>query len=189
MATTLSVNQIKAVLQTDFQNVLTLGNTQNAATDTYSKTLTNGTGAAGTADLFYCSQTTLAGGATLNLDLAGSLLDFFGNTITMARVKVMKIESTTDTSSSSVLIGDHASPWATWLAGTNPARARPQRWLPVPGLYRRNGLRRDGRLGGRPEDRQRGRRQHRHPQDRHYRLDGVSLGLLQPLSPDQREKR
>jgi hypothetical protein len=120
MPTTLAVGQIKAVVGWDFQNVLTVGNTSNPNTDTYSKSMTNGTGATGTADLMYSTQTTIAGGGTLNIDLAGSLTDFFGNVITFARIKVMKIELTTDTTATSILIGDHASPWATWLAGTNP---------------------------------------------------------------------
>jgi hypothetical protein len=120
MATTLAVGQIKAVIGWNMENVLTGGNTANSNTDTYSKSLTDGTGATGTGDRMYRTETTIAGGGTLNLDLAGSLTDFFGNVITFARVKAIKVELTNDTTATSILIGDHASPWNTWVAGTNP---------------------------------------------------------------------
>lgn len=81
---------------------------------TYSKTLTNGT-AANQADLLYAASGTIGTSATLSLDLAGTLDDFFGDTITMARVKVIYITITTDTSASSVNVGGNANAFDTFL--------------------------------------------------------------------------
>lgn len=84
----------------------------------YSKELTNGTGAAGTANLIYAVQTTIAGGGNTTLDFAGSLSDWFGTTITMARLKYLYINLTTDTTASSITVGNATNPLALFSAGT-----------------------------------------------------------------------
>ena len=53
----------------------------------------NGTGAA-SADLIFTDNRTLTASATENLDVAGSLTDAFGATITMARVKAIIVRAT-----------------------------------------------------------------------------------------------
>lgn len=126
MATSLAINSTKALVSWQFDNALTGSiTTTNLSNWTYSKTLTAGTGGAGTSDLLYAIQTTIAGAGTLNLDLAGTLTDFFGNTITMARVKIMMFHLTTDTTASSILIGNHASALINWVgAAAHTVRVR-----------------------------------------------------------------
>jgi hypothetical protein len=67
--------------------------------------LTNGTGA-NQASKMYVAKRTLAGGANETLDLAGSLTDQFGSTITFTAVKGLKISLLTDTTASSILVGN-----------------------------------------------------------------------------------
>lgn len=53
-------------------------------------TLANGTGS-GQAQILFSDTRTLAASATENIDLAGSLVDAFGTTLTFAAVKVVKV--------------------------------------------------------------------------------------------------
>lgn len=118
MAATLA-SQVLCTFTWNYQTALTGGATsQNAYTFSYSKTLTNGTGSAGTADLIYTVQTTIAASGTLNIDLVGALADFFGTTITMARLKYIFLSLLTDTTASSITVGNHAAPIALFSAGT-----------------------------------------------------------------------
>lgn len=55
-------------------------------------TVANGTGA-NQADLVYRAQRTLSGSSSENLDLAGSLTDPFGTTLTFARVKFIFVKA------------------------------------------------------------------------------------------------
>lgn len=57
----------------------------------------------------YIAVRTLAGGASENLDLAGSLTNFFGETITFARIKAISIELLTTTTSTSIEVGGAAA--------------------------------------------------------------------------------
>ena len=57
---------------------------------TQALSLLNGTGA-GQADMVFTDQRTLAASATENLDLAGSLTDAYGATMTFARIKALII--------------------------------------------------------------------------------------------------
>lgn len=115
MATTLAINTMRINIAWGFENVLTLGNTiQNNAFD-YNKTLANGT-AASQADLLYVATGTLAGAASVALDLAGSLLDAFGNTITFARIRSMFVELQTATAASAITVGGNATnSFANWI--------------------------------------------------------------------------
>ena len=118
MSTTLNSSGITARVPWSFENVLDWANASNSSSFSYTKTLTNGTGA-NQADLIYIRSTTLAAGATLNLDLAGTLLDMYGNTITMARFKVLYFELLTTTTASSVTIGGHATvAVGNWITAT-----------------------------------------------------------------------
>lgn len=105
----ISWSYVKAVtgLSTDSENANTLS---------YSKALTNGTGAVGTADLIYVVQSSIAASGNVSYDLAGSLTDFFGTTITMARVKFLYVNLTSDTTGSSVSIGNATNPLANWIS-------------------------------------------------------------------------
>ena len=95
----------------------------DSASFSFSKSLTSGTGAAGTADLIYSAQGTIAAAGTLNLDFAGSLTDSFGTTITMARMKYLMLQNTTDTAASALTVGNHANPLGI-VSGTNTISIR-----------------------------------------------------------------
>jgi hypothetical protein len=151
VATTLSMSSVKVTVGWDFENVLTLGNTVQQNQFSYSSPTVNGTGL-GAADLLYVTTGSLAASAALNLDLAGSLLDSFGNTITMARVKGIYIELQTATAATSVLVGNGANPLINWVGSGCAYRSHPQRRLLVPCGARRDGLCGDCSYGRHPQD-------------------------------------
>jgi hypothetical protein len=75
----------------------------------YTKSTTLGTGtAAGQADLIFSDTRTLAASASESLDLAGSLVDALGATITFARVKGLIVRAA-DANANDVVIGGAAS--------------------------------------------------------------------------------
>lgn len=120
MSTSLTIQAASAKIAWDFQDVRSWGNSDNNSSWAYSVSLANGT-AVNQADLIYVATGTIAASGTLNLDLAGTLTDMFGNTITMARVKVIYVNLTTDTSATSLKVGGHATAGlANWItsAGT-----------------------------------------------------------------------
>lgn len=119
MATSLTITAASAKVQWEFTNEHAWGNSTNASSYSYSKRLTNGT-AINNADKIYISSSTLAGGASVNLDLAGTLADMFGNTITFARIKVIYVELTTDTTSTGLLVGGHATAaFGNWITSAD----------------------------------------------------------------------
>lgn len=85
---------------------------------------TNGTGAAGTADLIYFSQLTIAASSSTSLDLSGSLTDVFGSTISMARLKVLYISHLTTTTASSITVGNATNPVNLFSAATTTISIR-----------------------------------------------------------------
>lgn len=117
MSTTLSIDNITNKVLWTFTKTENFGDsTSQASSFTFTGSLSNGV-IANQADRLYINQTTLAAGATLNLDLAGSLIDVFGSTITFVKVKYFYFELTTDTTSSSVTLGGHATAAAPlWFA-------------------------------------------------------------------------
>ena len=117
MAMTISSLKVQATISWNVTNALTgLDSTSNNSSFTYSLSFAHGTGAAGTADILFAIQTTIAGAGNYEPDLAGSLLDFFGNTLTMARVKCLYVHLTTDTAASGISIGNAAAPWVNWIS-------------------------------------------------------------------------
>ncbi len=125
MSSTLKQAIFKAAVFYDYANTDTLGvTTDDQNTDQYSLTLGSGTGANGTADLKYSALYTIAGGATQNIDLAGSLVDRFGATLTFARIKCIHIRvlGTADDAASTggpVEVGGGSNPLVNWIsAGT-----------------------------------------------------------------------
>ena len=86
--------------------------------------LAAGTGA-GKADLVYADRRVLAASASDSLDLAGSLVDTAGATITFARIKGLYI-SADPANTNSVVVGAAASaPWVTLLNSTGTLTLRP----------------------------------------------------------------
>lgn len=83
---------IKAGIRGNYTNILDLGTAELPIDVQVVIALANGTGA-NQADRVFTDTRTLAASATENLDLAGSLVDAFGATITMARVKAVLIKA------------------------------------------------------------------------------------------------
>ena len=79
--------------------------------------LTNGT-TANKADLIFTDERTLAASASEDLDLAGTLTDAFGATITMVEVVAIYVEAAAG-NTNNVVIGDATAP-VPLFGGTNP---------------------------------------------------------------------
>jgi len=120
MATTLSIPSISGQVQWTFTDIKDWGNSVNSSVFSYSTYFTDGTGA-GKANKIYISYSTIAASGNVTFDLAGSLLDMFGNTITMTKVKVIYFELLNSTSASSVLIGAGTNPMVNWVAAAGDA--------------------------------------------------------------------
>lgn len=118
MAATLAASY-SANINWTYTNALTGSiNSTNSNGFSYTKSITNGTAAAGTADLIYAVSGTIAGGASTSPDFVGGLSDWFGTTITMARLKVLFIHLTTDTASTGLTIGNGTNPLLLFSAGS-----------------------------------------------------------------------
>lgn len=121
MAKTLTTS-VNAGISWQHINTVTSGAViSDVANDAFSLSLTDGTGSAGTADLKYENLYTLTSSATQSIDLAGSVADQFGATITMARVKVIYIRvlSTAEDSGSTggpIVLGNGTNPLANWIS-------------------------------------------------------------------------
>ncbi len=75
--------------------------------------LANGTGA-NQADLVWADRRSLTAGNSENIDLAGSLTDSFGTSITFARVKAFRVYNN-DTVTTMDIGGAASNAWATWV--------------------------------------------------------------------------
>ena len=118
MATSLTCNGITVRMPWAFNNVLDWSDASNSSSYSWTKNLANGTGA-NQADKIYVVQTTLAASTAVNYDLAGSLVDMYGVTITFARIKVIYVELQTTTAASSILLGGHATvAMSNWITAT-----------------------------------------------------------------------
>lgn len=88
-------------------------------------TLRNGTGA-GNADRMFSDQRTLTASSTEDLDLAGSLTDAFGATITFARIKLIHIEALSTNVNNVVIGGAASNQFINWVGGaTHQVVVRP----------------------------------------------------------------
>jgi hypothetical protein len=78
--------------------------------------LTNGTGAVGTADIYYSPATvTITTGANHDLDVSGSVVNGLGQTVTMARVKLIIIRNNTTTAGFTAVVGNGSNPLLNWV--------------------------------------------------------------------------
>lgn len=91
MAVTFS-GQLKVVLDAEQRNPLDLGSVRDNLLKDFSQVFTNGVGL-DQANRMWHDQRTLAASATENLDLAASLVDAFGNTLTFTRVKAIIVRA------------------------------------------------------------------------------------------------
>jgi hypothetical protein len=80
---------------------------------------------AGQADTVFSDRRTLAASATENLDLAGTLLDAYGATLTYAKVKGLYIAASASNVNSVVVGAAATNPWATLLSATGTISLRP----------------------------------------------------------------
>lgn len=87
-------------------------------------TLTDGTGAT-QADRLYQAQGTIAASSSVDLDLAGSLVDLFGSTITFVRIKGLYIAAATGNTNNVVVGAAATNQWATLLNTTGTIQIRP----------------------------------------------------------------
>lgn len=117
--------RVSAAVALTLTSALDLATGQVPLIRTVSWTVSDGTGS-GQANRLWHDQRTLAASATENLDLAGSLADAFGATVTFARVKGLLIAASS-ANSNAVVVGAAASnAWSTWVgASTHTVTVRP----------------------------------------------------------------
>jgi hypothetical protein len=133
MATQLTINNVKASVDWSLVDKVS-GDIDSTNSNSFSYTSgqqTDGTGA-NQADRIYAKRHTINAGGTLDLDLAGSLVDFFGNTITFAKVTYLYIElvSKTPQASSIEIGGAAANQFVGWI-DTAAAKIK----VPGPGIF------------------------------------------------------
>ena len=102
----LSVN-LNAILSWSYTNALDLSTVTDAAQISVSDTLASGTGL-DQADQIWHDRRTLAA-TSENLDLAGSLTNAFGATLTFARIKGILIKNRTATAGFNLTVGGAAA--------------------------------------------------------------------------------
>lgn len=114
----------------ELTSVLDLGTGKAAQPLSRQMSLSNGTGA-GKADRLFSDRRTLAASGTEDLDLAGVLLDAFGQAITFARVKGLIIAAAAANTNNVVVGAAATNPWATLLSATGTVTLRPGAFLAV----------------------------------------------------------
>lgn len=118
MATDLATSA-RVTFTWSYTNTLDVGNTVSSNTAAFTKSLSNGT-AADTADILYVNAHTIGASASLDLDLAASLVNPFGTTLTFARVKCVFITWQSDNTASEISVGgDGAAAAPLWFAAGN----------------------------------------------------------------------
>lgn len=124
MAATLSAS-IACTFSWTYANALSGSITPTVSSSmTYSQSLTNGTGSAGTADLIYAVQSTISASGSTTIDLRGGSTDWFGTTITMVRLKYWLIKHTNDTTATSITVGNSTNPISFFSAATTTQSVR-----------------------------------------------------------------
>ena len=99
-------SSVQVTVASDFTASLGLSNPRDKLNLTVSRPFGNGTDTA-QADLVWHDSRTLTSGANESLDLAGTLTDAFGTTVTFAKVKSLVIENTS--ASMTITIGGAAA--------------------------------------------------------------------------------
>ena len=102
------VTSLDLALRGDYQSALDLVTVKAPLALAKSDTLTDGTGAIDTADLMWSDTRTLAT-TSEELDLAGSLTNAFGATLTFARIKCILIHNKSTTVGQTITVGGAAS--------------------------------------------------------------------------------
>ncbi len=122
MATTLTVNTARAILDWTLESGLTT--TSASASGSFSATaspLDEGTGAS-RARKVYAVVVTITGGSSQSYDLSGSLLDEFGNSVVFSSVKVLFVQHQTSSATGLLDLGGNFMIQGTNspLSGTTP---------------------------------------------------------------------
>jgi hypothetical protein len=86
--------------------------------------LVSGTGA-GQADLVFSDRRSIAASGTEGLDLAGTLTDAFGATLTFVKIKGLYVRADAANTNNVVVGADGTSPWTTLLNSTGTVTLRP----------------------------------------------------------------
>jgi hypothetical protein len=131
MATTLTINQIKAALGWDYEKVLAFGNASTISSFSFSKTLANGTGSGAATKLAVIQADGSSGGnpvlaasASDNYDLS-ALVDPFGTALNFTLVRALYLENLSANTGTVInLAGGASNPWVGSvqpLNGTTPA--------------------------------------------------------------------
>lgn len=120
MATTLSVSPIVMKVGWSFASTTSFStDTTNSASFSYAKTFSNGTGA-DASRYMYAAVLPVGPSSTTSLDLAGSLTDLFGNTITFAKVRVIYVQNASSNSGTHIKVGGAASnALANWITSAD----------------------------------------------------------------------
>jgi hypothetical protein len=118
-------SQLNLSVQAELSALLDLATAQVPLNFTRAVGLASGTGA-GQADRIFHDRRTLAASATEDLDLAGSLVDPFGATITFARIKALLIAAAAGNTNNVIVGGAATNQFLTWVgAGTHTVVVRP----------------------------------------------------------------
>lgn len=107
---------LKFVFQATLLQALDLSNTQDVINVTGGASLANGTGA-DQADMSWSDTRSVAAGANDDLDLAGSLTNAFGATLSLARIKAIYVKNKATAGGATLLIGAAGSQPITSLFG------------------------------------------------------------------------
>lgn len=102
-----------------------LGSAVAQLSKSYRVDLANGT-AAGQADRVFHDQRTLTASATEDIDLAGTLTDVFGATLTFARIKGLIVAAAAANTNNVIVGGASATQFVSWVgAATHTVTVRP----------------------------------------------------------------
>lgn len=105
--------------------VLDLGSASATLSKSYTATLASGT-AVGQADKIFHDTRTLAASATEDIDLAGSLTDAFGTTLTFVRIKALIVAAAAANTNNVIVGGASATQFVSWNGGaTHTVTVRP----------------------------------------------------------------
>jgi hypothetical protein len=121
----LAVNSFAVAVAAQYTKVRDFTTVTDPLNYKFVDTLATGTGA-NQADRLFHDQRTLAASANEDLDLAGSLLDAFGDTLTFARIKGIVVRAA-DGNTNNVVVGAAASNQfvGPFGAGTHTVAVRP----------------------------------------------------------------
>lgn len=124
MSTALSA-VVKASISALYQNLLDHGSADYKPQVNYSLSFADGAGA-GQAQKIFSDTRTLAASATEDLDLAGSLTDAFGATLTFTEIKAILIKAAAGNANNVIVGGASSNQFATpFGAGTHTLTVRP----------------------------------------------------------------